>query len=649
VSQKRFYITTPIYYVNASPHLGHAYTSILCDAARRFYEQMGYETFFLTGTDEHGENIWRVAAEQGRSEKELVDEVSANFRLLWPPLYVGHDDFIRTSERRHTEVVRAILEDLHEKGDIYKADYEGVYCVQCERFYTEKELDAARPGLCPTHETALSRIQETNYFFRMSRYQDWLREKIESDPEFINPPQFANEVLAILRDPLGDLCISRPKARLPWGIAFPFDPDYVVYVWFDALVNYVSALGYPGGVLFQKFWPAANHVIAKDILRPHAVYWPTMLKAMGIPVYQRLHVHGWWQSDGKKMSKTLGNVVRPDAMAEKYGADALRYFVLREMVMGSDGDFTERALIRRYNSDLANDLGNLINRVTAMIHQFAGGRIPAPGPQEATDGELLEAFESARRALPPLVERLRLSEAIEAIMNAVRATNRYVDRNAPWELAKKRNAQRLAMVLHTAARAAVSAAGLLWPVMPAKCDEALACLGADPAHLDGPARWRGEGLAVGAEIPEGVSLFPRRDPGEAAAAAAKAKAAPAAAPFEPAAQAAPDAKPIIEYHDFAKLDLRVATIVKAEKHPKADRLLRLVVDLGGEQRQVIAGLAEHFRPEDLTGCQAVVVANLAPRALRGLESRGMILAAHDATGLVLIGPLGKAAPGSPVT
>ncbi|MCX7011632.1 MAG: class I tRNA ligase family protein [Candidatus Sumerlaeota bacterium] len=304
MSEPRFYITTPIYYVNASPHLGHSYTSVLCDAVRRFYDLMGYETYYLTGTDEHGENIMRVAREQGRSEQDLVDEVSASFRRMWPLLQVAPDDFIRTTERRHKLVVQAILEDLYQKGEIYKAEYEGVYCVQCERFYTDKEIDPTRPGVCPTHETELKRIREENYFFRMSQYQDWLREKIQNEPGFINPPQFANEVLGILQDPLEDLSISRPKSRLPWGIPFPFDPEHVVYVWFDALVNYMSALGYPGGVLFTRFWPAVNHVIAKDILRPHAVYWPTMLKAMGVECYQHLHVHGYWQSDGKKMSKT---------------------------------------------------------------------------------------------------------------------------------------------------------------------------------------------------------------------------------------------------------------------------------------------------------------------------------------------------------
>jgi methionyl-tRNA synthetase len=650
VSPDRFYVTTPIYYVNAEPHLGHAYTSILCDAARRFNDMIGARTYYLTGTDEHGENIMRVAAEQGRSEQDLVDENSEKFRQLWPRFEVRHDDFIRTTEPRHIEVVQRILSELHAKDDIYKAKYSGVYCVHCERFYTEKELDPKRGQVCPIHETELSLIEEENYFFRMSKYQDWLREKVQSEPQFINPPQFANEVLGILRDPLDDLCISRPKARMSWGIPLPFDPDYVVYVWFDALINYVSALGGPGGELFGQFWPAANHVIGKDILRPHAVYWPIMLKAAGIEPYQRLHVHGWWQSEGKKMSKTRGNVVDPVAMAEEYGPDTLRYFLLREMVFGADGDFTQRALIKRYNSDLANDFGNLVSRVTSMIGHWQDGVAIEPGDLNDDDQALAAEFQGLREALPDIVERMRLSDAIEAIMQAVRATNRYIDRQKPWDLPKK-DPQRLKTVLYVALQATADAAGLLWPVMPVKCDEALVSLGADAADLNHESRWSGQCVKPGAKVQTNRALFPRIDAkaakkGEQARDSAK----PKKADPKPKPREEEPGKATIQFEDFAKLDLRVATIVEAEKHPKADRLMRLVVDLGnGLKRQIVAGIAEAFDPADLPGRQIVVVANLAPRALRGLESQGMLLAATDAQGLKLIAPSETAEPGTSVS
>lgn len=645
------YLTTPIYYVNAKPHLGHAYTSVLCDAARRYFQLMGCETYYLTGTDEHGENIMRVAREQGKSEQQLVNENSAHFRALWPKFNVHQDDFIRTTEPRHAAVVQAILADLYAKDEIYKASYEGDYCVQCERFYTEKEMDAARPGICPTHETKLQRIQEENYFFRMSRYQDWLRQKVESDPDFINPPQFANEVMGILRDPLEDLCISRPKSRMSWGIEIPFDTDYVVYVWFDALVNYVSALGYPQGDLFKKFWPAANHVIGKDILRPHAVYWPTMLKAMGLPTYQRLHVHGYWQSGGKKMSKTMGNVVDPVAMAEKYSPDALRYFILREMTLGSDGDFTEAALVKRYNSDLANDFGNLVSRVVAMIQRSFDGRIPEPGEYSDADQALLGEFDMVREAIPAQLERLRLSDTIETVMQAVRSVNRYVDYNRPWDLAKSDKA-RLATVLHVSAQAAVTAAGLLWPVMPQKCDEAIGCFGIEPNMLDASARWNGDALAAGMVVRPLNSLFPRRDAKDVAAKPKPEKKKEITS--EPAQEKAivenaEQGKAQIQYDDFAKLDLRVATILEAEPHPNADKLMRLLVDLGTEKRQIIAGIAEHFQAANLVGRQVVVVANLAPRKLRGLESHGMLLAAHDSKGLRLVTTSDETEPGSTVS
>ena len=380
-----FYITTPIYYVNARPHLGHAYTTIIADVITRFHRMRGSESFFLTGTDEHGDKIVRAAKKENTSPRLYVDQISGLFRQLWPELNIEYSHFIRTTDAAHISVVEQILQTIYDAGDIYFSEYEGKYCFGCERFYTDRELV---DGRCPDHETEPEVIKESNYFFKMSKYQNWLIEHIHNNQDFIRPERYKNEVLAFLREPLEDLCISRPKSRLKWGISLPFDNDYVTYVWFDALLNYVSALDYPNGEAFQKYWPVAQHIVAKDILKPHGIYWPIMLKAAGLDTYQHLNVHGYWNIEQSKMSKSLGNVVEPLELKNVYGLDAFRFFLLRDMTFGLDSSFSESALVQRINSDLANDLGNLFSRTLTMAGKYFKAVVPAADPQIDADVQL---------------------------------------------------------------------------------------------------------------------------------------------------------------------------------------------------------------------------------------------------------------------
>ncbi len=649
-----FYITTPIYYVNDQPHIGHAYTTILADVLARYHRLLEVPTFFLTGTDEHGQKVQQAADRAGVTPQAQADATVVRFQALWQKLDITHDDFIRTTEARHVKVVQEILQDLYDRGEIYRAEYDGWYDVSSETFVTEREAEEAGGADNPN----LTRIAESNYFFRMSAYQEWLIDYIETHPEFIQPAHRRNETLGFLRKPLGDLCISRPKARLNWGIELPFDADFVTYVWFDALVNYISAIGYRrDDDFFAKWWPAQIHLIGKDILTTHTVYWPTMLKAMGVEQPRTIFAHGWWLSGAHKMSKSLGNVVNPMEMIDKYGVDAFRYFLIAEMTLGQDAHFTEEQFVRRYNADLANDLGNLASRVIKMIRKNADGQIPERTSHETPGAEeqaVWATVQEAVTAVADTVSTLHLDRGLASVMTAVRATNRYLELKQPWTLAKQADKGPLNTVLYTAAETLRVLSALLFPVMPERMAALRSALGVPQVapQLDRLKHF-GE-LSPGVPVTDPGPLFPRakplsslqeqelpmtEEPREAP------PATPAAAPTKPPAAPVPG---VIDYDHFAQVELRTARIVAAEKIPGATKLLKVDVMIGDERRQLVAGIAMHYTPEDLQDKTVVVVTNLKPAVLRGVKSEGMLLAATKGESLRLITVDGNISSGATV-
>jgi methionyl-tRNA synthetase len=506
MSEDYFYVTTPIYYVNAEPHIGHLYSTLIADSLSRYHRARGKEVFFLTGTDEHGDKVVKAAQGAGLTPEAFTDRISGLFKNTWPELDIRPSRFIRTTEEAHQKTVRKILQGLYDQGDIYHAEYEGKYCFGCERFYTEKELVE---GKCPDHQVEPVQIAEANYFFRMSKYQDWLKGHIMEHPDFIQPERYRNEVLSFLKEPLEDLCLSRPKSRLTWGIPLPFDPDYVTYVWFDALVNYLTGVEYPDGPHYSRFWPKVIHIIAKDILKPHAIYWPTMLKAAGIPPYTRLMVHGYWNVKESKMSKSLGNVVRPLTLSQRYGTDAVRYFLLREMVFGLDAGFSEKALIQRINADLANDLGNLFHRALTMVQKYRAGVVPEPGMDGELDPALREGARRAKKALEDGMEAFTFHKALIGIWEFINQINKYIDETAPWGLAKAGPAERLDTVLYHILEGLRNLSILLSPLLPRTAEKMRVGLGAEDHKESWEASLAWGRLAPGTKVEKGPPLFPR--------------------------------------------------------------------------------------------------------------------------------------------
>lgn len=651
---KTFYITTPIYYVNDVPHIGHAYTTIAADVLARYHRLLGHDVFFLTGLDEHGQKVQQAAAKSGVDPQAHCDRLAPQFQNLWKKLNISNDAFIRTTDTKHRTVVQQKLQQLFDQQLIYRADYTGWYCTFDERFWTEKDVT---DGLCPDCKRPVERLSESNYFFKMGQYQDRLTKHIEAHPDFVRPESRRNEVLGFLKtNPLGDLSISRPKSRLSWGIELPFDQNYVTYVWFDALVNYISGPDYllPKPSL-KHYWPASIHLVGKDILTTHAVYWSTMLMALELPLPQTIFAHGWWTVNGEKMSKSRGNVVDPYAMVDEFGADAFRYFLLREVPFGHDGDFSREALTGRVNSDLANGLGNLLSRTLTMIERFAEGRIPERGTTHYERLEETIKGEAQSRLLisDQLHSSLHFKENLEGLWSIISLCDQLIDDTQPWNLAKKPETRpKLNNVLNTLAKALRYLCVFGYPYMPQTAEEIKQQLGLmlnfSKPLLAGDFSW--DGLLPGTPINKGKSLFPRIDSTISKQGAKTVNQDTPSSPSPtPAPVPAPAAIPAqITIEDFQKVQLKVAKVLSAERVPKSEKLLKLQVDLGGEQRQVVAGIGKKYTPEELIGRRVVIVANLKPAKLMGVESQGMVLAAGDADVKELVTLMSDVDPGTKV-
>ena len=646
MNKKTYYITTPIYYPSGKLHIGHSYTTVAADAMARYKRLQGYEVMFLTGTDEHGQKIQRVAAENGVTPQQYVDNIVDGIKALWRMMRITCDKFIRTTDEEHVQAVQKIFKTLYDKGDIYKGEYEGWYCTPCESFWTETQLV---DGKCPDCGRGVEKTREESYFFRISKYQDRLIKLLEENPDFVQPVSRRNEMLNnFLRPGLEDLCVSRTSFN--WGVPVTFDEKHVVYVWIDALSNYITALGYlsDNDEPFKKFWPADVHLVGKEIVRFHTIIWPAMLMALDLPLPKQVYGHGWLVLEGGKMSKSKGNVVDPVILIEKYGLDAIRYFLLREVPFGADGVFSNESLISRINSDLANDLGNLVSRTVAMIRKYFDGKLP----DQCSSGNFDPGFKQVLVDLKPKVEdlldKLQFNLALAEIWKAISRTNKYIDETMPWALAKDESQKdRLATVLYSLAESIRIVSILLQPFMPETPEKIWNQLSIPEDQV----KWELAGqwgvFAPSMPVKQGDIIFPRIDMAKELEALSAAipggKAVPAEQKQEKKHE--PEQKPLhqaghekenqpqdisqISIDEFAKLDLRVAKVISAEKVEKSDKLLKLKLQVGAEERQVVSGIAQYYSPEDMVGKTLILVANLKPARLRGIESQGMILAASD--------------------